>query len=139
MKKRLADKAKKSLIIVNPASGLGDGSDRTKHIKELAEARGWRGKIVETTRRKGASEIAKSAIRQGVTHLIICGGDGTVMEVLEVIMQTKVTLGVVPLGTGNLFARNLAIPLEMSEALKIALLGTIQQIDICQVPHMSDS
>jgi diacylglycerol kinase (ATP) len=126
----LNKKSKEALIIINPVSGLGDPKERKKLIKESALKLGWEGEIAETTLKKTANHIAENAIRKGTKHIVVCGGDGTIMEVLKAAFKKPVIIGVVPLGTGNLFARNLKIPNDTREAIEVALLGQAQKIDV---------
>ncbi|HUQ84870.1 MAG TPA: diacylglycerol kinase family protein [Candidatus Limnocylindrales bacterium] len=121
---------KHALIIVNPVSGLGDPKKRRELIKNTAKEVGWIGEYEETTLRKSAGYIAKNAIKKGIKHIVVCGGDGTVMEALVAAVKKPVNVGVVPLGTGNLFARNLDLPLETEKAVKLALTGNAEKIDI---------
>jgi len=125
-------KAKKIInatIIVNPVSGVGDPVERRKLIKSLAKELGWVGNYIETTKEISANEIAKEEIGHGVKQIIACGGDGTIMEVLEALINKKVTLGIIPLGTANILARNLLLPLDTKEAMKVAFFGNPKLID----------
>lgn len=117
-------------IIVNPASGKGDSRKRLEEIKRAAEKRGWKGDFYETTKEIPGKKIVEKAIKKGAKHIIIGGGDGSIMEILEILRKHKVTLGIIPLGTGNLLARNLSIPLTVEEALDVALFGKERRIDI---------
>lgn len=119
-------------IIVNPISGKGDSIERRKLIKELATELGWVGKYIETTKEISATEIAKKEVKSGVKHIVACGGDGTIMMVLEAMIDKDVVLGIIPLGTANILARNLSIPLETKEAMSTALYGNRHQIDVGQ-------
>lgn len=76
---------------------------------------------------------AQRAAAQNATHLIVAGGDGTVREVLQSVVDNKldVTVGIVPVGTGNVLARNLGIDInDFHGAVKRALLGNRHQIDL---------
>lgn len=77
---------------------------------------------------------ALRAVAQNATHLIIAGGDGTVRSVLDALAReeiTGVTVGIIPIGTGNALAKNLKLELtNMNVAVKRALLGNRHQIDL---------
>ncbi len=124
--------AKNAVFIINPVSGTGDPKKRKEEIIEIAKELGWKGKIIETTRKKTAGNIAEEEIKKGARHLVVCGGDGTIMEVLPSIIKKDVVLGIVPLGTGNLFAENLDINGTMQNILEQALFGKVHKIDIGQ-------
>lgn len=124
------DDAKHAVIIINPVSGQGDPIERRKLITSLAKEFGWTGTVQETTKERGAGEIAKRALAQGKKQFIVCGGDGTISEVLDIIAEKDAVIGVIPLGTGNLFAQNLGIPLTMREAMDVIFHGKVLLIDV---------
>ncbi len=78
---------------------------------------------------------ALRAIAQNATHILVGGGDGTVREVVEAItlngLSDRVTLGILPAGTGNVLARNLSIDLsDLTTAVKRGLVGNRHPIDL---------
>jgi len=117
-----------ALIIYNPVAGKGDPERRRRDIERLAKAAGWRGKLVQTTLKLHAGKLASEGIRTGYRHIVVCGGDGTIMDLLPAVMGQDVALGIVPMGTGNLLAVNLRLPLRLKSALDVALYGAPRQI-----------
>ena len=77
--------------------------------------------------------MAEAAAVAGADLVIVCGGDGTVREVCAELAGTGIPVGIVPAGTGNLLARNLAIPLYLRAAIDIALNGQDRAIDLVEV------
>ena len=80
----------------------------------------------------GAAQALR-AIAQKATHIVVAGGDGTVRTVLEAVARNgaKVTVGIVPIGTGNVLARNLGIQLtDLNVQVQRALLGIAHPIDM---------
>ncbi len=63
----------------------------------------------------------------------MCGGDGTVREVCAELAGTGIPIGIIPAGTGNLLARNLAVPLYIRAAIDVALTGQDRAIDMVAV------
>lgn len=117
-------------IIVNPVSGKGDPTERKTLIKKAARKHGWKGTYRETTKTLSAKQIAQEEVKKGIKHLVVCGGDGTIMEVLAVVANSSVTIGIVPLGTGNMLVRNLKLPMTIDDAIKIAFTGKRRRVDL---------
>lgn len=85
---------------------------------------------LQTTREDPGEQLVRRAVEQGAELVLSAGGDGTVMAVARGLARTGVPLGLLPLGTGNLLARNLDLPLELEAALDVALDGTDRQLDL---------
>jgi diacylglycerol kinase family enzyme len=107
-------------------------------FRELVDARaaelGWSPpRWYETTLESTGRVLARDAVRDGAELLLVCGGDGTVRAVCAGAAGTGVPVGVVPAGTGNLLARNLALPLWLNGAVEVALNGQDRRIDLVRV------
>ena len=81
----------------------------------------------ETTEDDPGAGQASEAVAAGARLVLVCGGDGTVAACAGALAGTGVAMAVLPLGTGNLLARNLGIPLELAEALEVAF-GTAERV-----------
>jgi diacylglycerol kinase (ATP) len=104
---------RKAVLLYNPVSG--DHSKREEHIRAVTEIlRPLAAELlVEPTRSAGSGEQqAREAIAAGCDLIIAAGGDGTVFEILQGVANSKVALAVVPLGTGNVLAVDLALPCD---------------------------
>ena len=110
-------------------------------VRRRAEARaaehGWTDPVFyETTEEDPGTGQASRAAADGAGLVIACGGDGTVRSVAQGLLGTSVPMGVVPLGTGNLLARNLDIPLDdVDRALRVAMSGRSRAIDLGEVNY----
>lgn len=73
----------------------------------------------ETQYKDHALELAQKAIEDRTSGIVACGGDGTINEITGFLVETKIPLGIIPLGSGNSIARHLKIPLNIEGALKV--------------------
>lgn len=117
-------------VIFNPASGPGDPAERRRQLEAALLAEPVRAEIWETQVDQTATALARRAIAAGAEIVIACGGDGTIMEAAAALVGQPVALGVVPGGTGNLFAANLGLPMEVPEAVRVALHGQPRCLDV---------
>ena len=88
---------------------------------------------LETTAEDPGRGQARSAVSAGVDLVLACGGDGTVTACAEGVADTGTPLAIIPIGTGNLLARNIGLPTDLDEALAVALGGAQQPIDAGRV------
>jgi YegS/Rv2252/BmrU family lipid kinase len=95
----------------------------------------------ETTEQDPGQGPAQAAVAAGANLLIVAGGDGTVRAVAERLAETSadVDMGIVPLGTGNLFARNLDVPIDdVPAAFERAVHGAARAVDVGWVELRSE-
>lgn len=106
-------------VIVNPASGPEPVP--VDEIKNKLEESGAAYKVELTRPDVKSAELARSAVEEGADLVIAAGGDGTVLEVAEGLVESGVPLGVMPEGTANVFATELGIPADSRQALDMLL------------------
>jgi diacylglycerol kinase (ATP) len=118
----------KARIIVNPNAGSYEAA---RQAIERASARDGC-EVVETKERGDAMRLAKEAIALGFDRVVAAGGDGTLHEIVNGVgANAPIGVGLLPLGTGNDFARGIGIPLNApDEALRIALEAPLSGVDL---------
>ncbi|HEX2697346.1 MAG TPA: diacylglycerol kinase family protein [Anaerolineales bacterium] len=124
---------RKVKIILNPMADMGNAWRVARDLRPITEEYGnadWSGTVYPGH----AIELAKQAGEQGYDMVIAMGGDGTVHEVVNGLMQVaenkRPILGVVPVGSGNDFAHAIGAPKESDHALAQALKGEISTVDL---------
>jgi len=75
----------------------------------------------------------KTAVQKGIPMICVGGGDGTLSAVAKQLIGSDSTLGVLPLGTGNSFARDLGIQVSIEHACDVILNGKTEQVDVSEV------
>jgi len=123
------------LFIVNPKAGITIKSKL--FIRLLAgrylDSRRYTPEIQFTKYATHATELTKEAVEKGITTVIAVGGDGTVNEVASALVNTNVTLGILPTGSGNGLAHHLKIPMNLIQALKVINKGKSKPIDTVNI------
>lgn len=120
----------KIAFILNPIAGGRAKLDLERILAETLDATKWRCSIY-TTRDKGhATQLVHEAARNGCSYVVAVGGDGTVNEVAAACVDLKLCLGIIPVGSGNGFARELGIPLKPAAAIKFINSGRVKAVDV---------
>lgn len=94
-------------MILNPAAGGGAAAAALDPVAREFRQQGWAVHVERTEGPRHATALAARAVREGAQHVVAMGGDGTVHEVANGLLGHggTVPLGVVPIGTGNDFAK----------------------------------
>jgi diacylglycerol kinase (ATP) len=118
-------------VVYNPIKA---SDDLREAIARQATASGWDDAIwLETPAENPGPAITDQVVSAKVDRVIAAGGDGTIRIVADRLAETGIPMAVVPLGTGNLLARNLDIPLSEVEALEVAFGDHTWDIDLIKV------
>lgn len=132
-----------ALLIYNPTSGRQRRrrfSDVEQAARILANA-GILTELAPTTARFSATAIARQAVEQRSDLVIVCGGDGTVNEVVNGLAGSQVPMALLPAGTANILAKELGVPWNIPEAARLIPEGTVRRIalGLAQAPDGSHS
>lgn len=117
-------------IILNPVAGSSKAEFIKRVLKQQCEPVGREYEIYETTGTEHLPTIVRQALAQGYKMIVAVGGDGTASIAASALMQQEVPLAIIPVGTANLLARELNIPLEVEAACQLVLSGgAIRKLD----------
>src|SRR5689334_8156918 len=110
---------KKVFFIVNKYSGRGYRDSLEGRIISACADAGIEAAIDFTRERGHATELAMKAVNDGFTRVFAVGGDGTVNEVAQGLINSNAALGILPKGSGNGLARHLGISMRLASALSL--------------------
>jgi YegS/Rv2252/BmrU family lipid kinase len=118
---------KKVLVILNPAAR----SDRARAMREKIETLSPGITVRGTSAAGDAREFARAALEEDFEAIVAAGGDGTVNEVANGVAGSDVRFGILPVGTMNVFASELGIPLNnLPAAWKVIEDGCLRKLDL---------
>lgn len=121
----------KIMLIVNPTAGKGKAGKMVPLIENTMKNSDGASFDISFTKERGhATEIARSSAEDGYDIVYAVGGDGTVNEVMNGLIGTKSALAVLPVGSGNDFARSLGISENIEEAIRQSMSGNRKLIDV---------
>ena len=125
----------KLLIIFNPKAAYGRSLNKLTDIKAKFDGLGITTKFIATTHPGHGTELVANSELSGFDGLIAAGGDGTVFEVLNGLYKqpksARIPLGLLPIGTGNAFARELDLqPGAWIDAIDLLQRGRTRLIDV---------
>jgi diacylglycerol kinase family enzyme len=125
---------RKAALLYNPDSG---GSKRRQRelqsAVEILRTAQVDAKLVLTDSKEHAAAEARRAMDSGCDTIFACGGDGTVHNLVQVLANTPVALGVFPIGTANALAHDLKWPFRIPAAAKAALQATTRRVALGRV------
>jgi diacylglycerol kinase family enzyme len=122
---------KRGALFLNPSAGVKLPVTEASAIEVAATEAGL--DVFRIDRHVDCSSIIREQMQMDRTLFVAAGGDGTISNVIQPLVNTEAVLGVIPLGTFNHFARDLGLPLDWRAALEVALSGTTRQIDTARV------
>lgn len=122
-------------FILNPTAGSGFGRQILPELERQLANRSLDATIQLTERHDHGAELSRKCLKNGCTHIIAVGGDGTMNEVARpLIGQNQVITGLIPAGTGNDFIQILGFPDRLQEEhWNIFFRGTTIRMDVGRV------
>lgn len=127
----------KATLIINPRSGKRKAPTVIATAERIAAELGV---VLEVKLIEGighGTDLAREAAQRGQDRVVFAGGDGTLNAVARGLIGTTTPIAIIPMGSGNGYARSLKLPLEPEAALRIALTGTASAMDVCYLNDMA--
>ena len=127
----------KATILFNPNSGR-HGRKRDAELDRaigIIQSAGIRTELTVCRSSPEASDHTRCAVAAGSDTVFACGGDGTIHDVIQGLAGTPVALAILPFGTANALAHDLAIPLRPSAAAKVAVNGKLRRIPLGRIEY----
>lgn len=121
-----------ALILLNPFSHSGRAGRWEDTLRQWAPEK----EIRRTSHPGEATALATAAAHSGTRVVIAAGGDGTIHEIIQGLVGSETVLGLLPLGTANVLARNLNIPFDPAEALKVIARGERRKLDLIRADFL---
>jgi YegS/Rv2252/BmrU family lipid kinase len=120
------------LLIVNPSSGSGRGAELLPEVERQLRARRLEFGTVVTNSLDHGVEEARSAVERGETPVVM-SGDGLIGQIGGALAESGATMGIVPGGRGNDFARVIGIPNDPAQSVALLAQGHTRSIDVGEV------
>ena len=126
---------RKLLFFINPISGSGKNKKLIQVIQDVMEKQRMLYEIMDTLKNGDYSFLPGKIETEGITDVIICGGDGTINQVASHLKNISVNTGIIPLGSGNGLALAAGISKNPLKALQIILAGKSAPLDAMMINH----
>jgi YegS/Rv2252/BmrU family lipid kinase len=118
-------------FIINPEAYRGKAKNKISQIERFVKESDFDYSIDVTQRPKHATDLAKKAANNGFETVVAVGGDGTTHEVVNGIVGSNISLGIIPIGAGNDFSNCLGIPKkDIKRSIEIIRTGKKKKIDL---------
>ena len=117
-------------LIANPAAARGRAPRLAAAASRYLRERGIAAELLVSEARGHACGLARKAIAEGAGRIVVCGGDGTLNEILPAVAGSPAAVGLLPCGTANDFARALGIPRGPRQALRNLVEGREVRVDL---------
>src|ERR1700730_16657307 len=131
----MPDEIRDALVIFNPTAGRARGlrSGALERARKVLAGHGIESEVAATDGPGSAPELARRAIRDQRHIVIVCGGDGTLNEVVNGLAGSAVPLALLPAGTANVFAKELGLPWNIERAASLIAGSRLRRIALGHV------
>src|SRR5580765_4312923 len=121
------------VVIVNNGAGSVGSDSQSDLIREAFADAGIDARIFTVEPDNDLEKLAAEAVQSDVECIVAAGGDGTISGIANHLIGTQKTLGVLPFGTLNHFSKDLQIPQDLVEAIRVVADGIVREVDVGEV------
>jgi len=121
------------IILLNPAAKRGQARRQLARALEVFRQRGVHFDVRESQSSQHLMALARRACEDKPDLIVSAGGDGTHHYVINGLFGSEIPLGLLPMGTGNDFAKGVGMPMNLPAAAATLLKGPVREIDLAQV------
>jgi YegS/Rv2252/BmrU family lipid kinase len=128
----------KAVLLYNPESGGSRGSRQVELESVLGLLRGENvdAELVLTHSPAEAREQARFAIQSGIDTVFACGGDGTIHNIVQGMVNSPAALAILPMGTANALAHDLGLPMNLAGAARAAVRGAPRRVALGRIEYL---
>ncbi|NVO01987.1 MAG: YegS/Rv2252/BmrU family lipid kinase [Bacteroidetes bacterium] len=121
------------LYVVNPKAGVKK-KNLFRDIEAISKQKGLNYRMLVWERAdQDIVSLVKENLDDSIDIVVAIGGDGMVNRIAQALVNTKFSMGIIPMGSGNGLARFLQIPLSLEKSIDVLLNGKIVQVDTCEI------
>jgi len=126
---------RKATLLFNPNSGPRRRDAELAKAIGILQSAGVRTELTVCRSSQEATDNARCAVAAGSDTVFACGGDGTIHDLIQGLAGTNVALAILPFGTANALAHDLALPFHAPDAARAALNGQIRRIPLGRLQY----
>src|SRR5829696_3629388 len=119
-------------LIVNPVAGRGRARRHAAEAAELLRALGAQVDTVASASPDDLTRLAAEGSRGRWDRVVVCGGDGTLHRAVRDFDLARTPLALLPLGSGDDFAKVCGIPHKLRDACEVAVRGAVREVDVAE-------
>ncbi|MFY9153708.1 MAG: diacylglycerol kinase family protein [Prolixibacteraceae bacterium] len=129
----MTQQTEKIFLIINKYAGHGKGAKALDIVVPYLKTNGNLVEFQFTNEPGHATKLAQKAANDGFDLIVAVGGDGTVNEVAQGLIDSSIPMGIIPMGSGNGLARELGISMNMKKSARTLINGKNLLIDVCRL------
>lgn len=120
----------RALLVHNNFAGQRERKAEIQAAASRFAAAGWQVETVMPSDPTELEQLFRSAVADGFGSLVVSGGDGTVNQAIQALARSDTALGVIPTGTGNVWAKEVGTPLDVLSAADALIAGRRARVDL---------